>query len=75
MINPLASFPVVPEDARYGDREFTQLSFNARLLCNALDEREPLLERVKYLAIFSGNTDEWVQKRLDRLATSPDQAG
>lgn len=72
MINPLASFPVVPADARYGDREFTQLSFNARLLCNALDDREPLLERVKYLAIFSGNTDEWVQKRLDRLATSPD---
>ncbi|WP_336248804.1 polyphosphate kinase 1 [Stomatohabitans albus] len=72
MINPLAPFPGAPTDARYGDREFSQLSFNARLLCNALDEREPLLERVKYLAIFASNTDEWVQKRLERLATSPD---
>lgn len=72
MINPLAAFPATPEGARYGDREFTQLSFNARLLCNALNEEIPLLDRVKYLGIFASNTDEWTQKRLDRLASSPD---
>src|SRR5262249_44941431 len=43
------------------------LEFNARVLHEALDPRTPLLERVKFLAIFSSNLDEFFMKRLDRL--------
>jgi polyphosphate kinase len=49
------------------DRDLSWLAFNARVLHEALDPRTPLLERVKFLAIFSSNLDEFVMKRLDRL--------
>src|SRR5262249_44635520 len=49
------------------DRDLSWLEFNARVLHEALDPRTPLLERVKFLAIFSSNLDEFFMKRLDRL--------
>ncbi|CAN5204923.1 RNA degradosome polyphosphate kinase [soil metagenome] len=71
-LDPLVPFPPVPAGARYGDRELSQLAFNARVLALALDETQPLLERVKFCAIYSGNTDEWVQKRLDLIRQDVD---
>src|SRR6185295_16861894 len=46
------------------DRDLSWLEFNDRVLAEALDERTPLLERVKFLAIFSSNLDEFFMKRI-----------
>jgi polyphosphate kinase len=48
----------------YLDRDLSWLEFNARVLHEACDPRTPLLERVKFLAIFSSNLDEFFMKRL-----------
>jgi polyphosphate kinase len=50
------------------DRDLSWLEFNRRVLHEALDERTPLLERAKFLAIFSANLDEFFMKRMARLA-------
>jgi len=49
------------------DRDLSWLDFNERVLAEALDERTPLLERVKFLAIFSSNLDEFFMKRIATL--------
>jgi polyphosphate kinase len=46
------------------DRDLSWLDFNDRVLWEALDERTPLLERVKFLAIFTSNLDEFFMKRM-----------
>jgi len=51
----------------YLNRELTWLSFNRRVLNEARDPRTPLLERVKFLAIVSGNLDEFFMKRIGGL--------
>ena len=51
----------------YLNRELTWLSFNRRVLAEAADPRTPLLERVKFLAIVSGNLDEFFMKRIGDL--------
>src|SRR6202453_5142351 len=45
------------------DRDVSRLDFNERVLAQALDERTPLLERAKFLAIFTSNLDEFFMKR------------
>ncbi len=51
----------------YLNRELTWLAFNRRVLHEAEDSRTPLLERVKFLAIFSSNLDEFFMKRIGGL--------
>jgi polyphosphate kinase len=51
----------------YLNRELTYLNFCWRVLHEAEDERLPLLERVKFLAIVSSNVDEFFQKRVGGL--------
>ena len=46
------------------DRDLGWLDFNDRVLAEALDERTPLLERAKFLAIFTSNLDEFFMKRV-----------
>ena len=46
------------------DRDLGWLDFNDRVLAEALDERTPLLERAKFLAIFTSNLDEFYMKRV-----------
>ena len=61
--------PLLNPDAPewYLNRELTWLAFNRRVLHEAQDERTPLLERVKFLAIVSSNLDEFFMKRIGGL--------
>jgi polyphosphate kinase len=51
----------------YLNRELTWLEFNRRVLHEATDERTPLLERLKFIAIVSANIDEFIMKRIGGL--------
>ncbi len=51
----------------YFNRELSWLEFNARVLQEALDSRTPLLERLKFSAIFSSNLDEFFAIRVSTL--------
>jgi polyphosphate kinase len=51
----------------YINRELSSLEFHRRVLFEANDDRNPLLERVKFLAIFAANIDEFFQIRVSGL--------
>jgi len=62
-----AAAPDLGERRLYINRELSQLAFNIRVLDQALDERTPLLERLKFLLIFSRNMDEFFEIRVAGL--------
>ena len=57
----------VPEAPRYLNRELSRLDFDERVLAMAEDPKLPLLERVRFLAIFSQNLDDFFQVRVAGL--------
>lgn len=82
-LEPLSDEPAAPasstfdldDPALYLNRELSWLEFNQRVLEEANDPRNPLLERVKFIAITASNLDEFYTKRVGwlkrMLATDP----
>lgn len=59
-------------DNKYFDRDLSWLSFNERVLMEAADTAVPLYERIKFLAIYSSNLDEFFRVRVASLRSIVD---
>ena len=65
---PRPAAEVVPSQSQlFFNRELSLLEFHARVLEEAVDDRNPLLERLKFLSIFSSNLDEFFMIRVSGL--------
>jgi polyphosphate kinase len=62
-VTPDTRFPA----AHFLNRELSWLEFNGRVLAEAFDERNRLLERLKFISIFSTNLDEFYMVRVAGL--------
>jgi polyphosphate kinase len=63
----LAEPPITSKSQVFFNRELSLLEFHARVLEEALDDSNPLLERLKFLSIFSSNLDEFFMIRVSGL--------
>jgi polyphosphate kinase len=61
-----------PPHSPYLNRDLSWLEFDRRVLAPAADASRPLLERVKFVAIFSNNLDEFFQVRVADLQDRAD---
>ncbi len=64
--------PALRDPSLYVNRELSLLAFQRRVLEEAQDERNPLLERVKFLAILGSNIDEFFMVRVAGLIAQVD---
>ena len=64
MINPIEGRLADLDERLFMPRELSWLSFNARVLQEAADESVPVIQRLRYLGIFSSNLDEFFRVRV-----------
>jgi polyphosphate kinase len=64
---PSGAAPLPPPTQEFLNRDLSWLEFNRRVLHEALDPRTPLLERLRFLGIFTSNLDEFFMKRVGAL--------
>ncbi|MDY6775724.1 MAG: polyphosphate kinase 1 [Halobacteria archaeon] len=64
---PTETKPSLEDPDYYLNRELSELEFQRRVLHEAVDDRNPLLERVRFLSIFTRNMDEFFMKRVGGL--------
>ena len=61
MNSPITPAVDLDQPALFTNRWLSLLQFNLRVLDQAMDERHPLIERLKFLMIFSSNIDEFLK--------------
>src|SRR5262245_4346880 len=64
---PALPSPDLDDPSLYINRELSWLEFNQRCLAEATDSDLPLLERIRFLSIFSNNLDEYYMVRVSGL--------
>ncbi|WP_435197122.1 polyphosphate kinase 1 [Natronomonas sp. EA1] len=65
--DPVSGDVALDDSRLYLNRELSELEFQERVLYEALDDRNPLLERVKFLGLLTKNLDEFFMKRIGGL--------
>lgn len=64
---PETEIIIQPTPERYVDRDLSWLGFNERVLLEAASAKVPLLEKIKFLSIYSSNLDEFYRVRIPAL--------